>query len=53
MEFNLLQTVLGPSMSQIDQEDKAQEEEEHGADQGKVGAPDLEKAVGDEKGQDH
>lgn len=39
-------------MREVDQEDEAEEEEEHGAEEGDIVAPDHEEAVGDEEGED-
>lgn len=39
-------------MREVDEEDQPEQEEKHGADQGKVVAPDLEEVLRDEEGDD-
>lgn len=50
--FDLLEAVLGPGMGEIDEEDKAEDEEKHCADEGDVVTPYLKECVGNQERQD-
>lgn len=51
--FDLSQTVLGPVVRQVDQEDETQHQEEHGATKRDVVAPKDKERIRDEERQDH
>ena len=47
--FPVLEAGLGPRMREVDEEDKTEEDEDGGTDEGDVVAPEDEEAVRDEK----
>lgn len=50
--LNLFQTVLGPSVCKINQQDQTNQKEEHSADKSDIVSPEGEKGVGNEEGDD-
>lgn len=50
--FDLFEAGLGPGVCEVDEKDEAEEQEEHGADQSKVVAPDEEETLGDKESGD-
>lgn len=51
--LDLLQTVLSPTMSQVDQENETKKQEQDSADQSDIVAPDDEEAIRNQEGNDN
>ena len=50
--LNLLDTVFSPSVCKVHEQDQAQEQEQHGAAESDIIAPDFEESVRNQEGKD-